>query len=169
VELVLALASVDLRYKVDRATTGAFGLRIQTWGFANVARSTAASGEFAVDRLALDAFADDTSVCVYGRVRANVSNAWYWLATNVCATFALRRRLTSTASRVNRLSSHFDSLDYASRKSKVCILDSSKGIQMDAGYAGIRTNVTARPYICSLTEVKPLHCLYMTQPHVPSL
>jgi hypothetical protein len=70
---------------------------------------------------------------------------------------------------VNRLSSHFDSLDYASRKSKVCILDSSKGIQMDAGYAGIRTNVTARPYICSLTEVKPLHCLYMTQPHVPSL
>lgn len=75
VELVLRIALVDLGDHVYRATAFV-RLRPYARRLSNVASPPTASGEIAIERLALDAFANEASVSVDVGVRANVAGTY---------------------------------------------------------------------------------------------
>ena len=75
VKLFLRIARVDLRHHVDRATAFV-NLRPNARRLSNVASPPTASGEIAIERLALDAFANEASVSVDVGVRANVAGTY---------------------------------------------------------------------------------------------
>jgi len=74
VELVLCVALVDFRHKVGRAPPFT-RLWVETRGDANVASATTSSREVSVDGLALDAFANDSTIGIDMDIRTDVTRA----------------------------------------------------------------------------------------------